>query len=57
MQREGIDLDLVYLELLIITGSLDNSLYEGLSDKVLHWTLLLGVGNARGWSGAACHWE
>ena len=38
---------MVHLELLVTAGSANDSLHEGLSDKVLYWALLLGVGNAR----------
>jgi hypothetical protein len=49
-----IDPCLIHLELLVITGSSNDSLYEGLSNEVLHRTLLLGVGNAGELSGPVC---
>ena len=51
---EALDPCLTYLKLLIITSGSNDSLYEGLSDKILHWSLLLCVGNAREPSGPVC---
>lgn len=48
---------MVHLELLVTAGSANDSLHEGLSDKVLYWALLLGVGNARKLLDPAYHRE